>query len=489
MKKTLFIVAWLLMFISCQMEEKFSIAKDYPDQGVIIKGLVKNYDASSSTQIIRMGLNDFTKNAWNFSKSMIDGKGNFEFRFSIERPQEILLQLTTINTTLIAFPSDSIYIEIESRDDVQQELTYNAVSFFADRATTNNLIQEFLTSENEKNEGILQSDLEKESFKKYRLEKLKKDKRKLNDFIEKSTTKDPVFEYWATSHLSYKTADDLLTYPRLKNEENTSQYYTFLEQFEINDYNASICSAYGSFLDNYRLHLEKMLVDQSKKKEIQVKKTIETILTNTDGFAQDILMTQYFYNKMDAASDESLRPYYSVYYDSVSTKKYKQQLKEYHSILHGEEEVEINDRTTLIINKKVENILPAIAKRHKGKVIYVDMWGTWCIPCIKEMPMHKLLREKYKNKEIAFVYLGVNSQRKLWYKMIKNYEIDGDHFILTKKQFDYLDRLFYIDGIPHHFLMDKTGKVAIDLAPSPSQGEGKTLNNKLLKEINKLLNL
>lgn len=492
MKKALFIYAWLLMFISCQTEEGFSIAKNYPDKKVIITGLIKNYETATTGKFIRLGRNDFTKNAWDFSKARIADNGYFEFRFSIDRPQELLLQLTTTNATLLAFPSDSIFLELESNDFIQKQLHPKSISFSADRAETNTLIHHFLIAKHQDKESVLQTNVKNKSFKKYRLEKLKNDRENLEVFIEKQPIKDPVFEYWAKSYLKYKTAEDLLSYPRLKSDttmvKKNPNYYTFLREFEVNNYNASISSNYGSFLHQYKKYIEERVVDQTKKKERIIKETIDSILAKTDGFAQDVLMTQYFYDKIESPSEKYLKPYYSVYYDSVSTKNFKRQFKRQHTILHGEGEIIIDDKTNLIIKKEVTNILPSIAERHKGKVVYVDMWGTWCVPCIQEMPMHKLLRERYKNKEVVFVYLAVNSKRNLWYKMIQNFEIEGDHFLLTKEQYDYLDRLFYIDGIPHHFLMNKDGKVAIDLVPGPSKGVGQQLNGKLITEINKLLN-
>lgn len=43
--------------------------------------------------------------------------------------------------------------------------------------------------------------------------------------------------------------------------------------------------------------------------------------------------------------------------------------------------------------------------KFKGKVIYVDVWGTRCGPCIKEFEYHKGLKEKFKDKSVEFLYL------------------------------------------------------------------------------------
>jgi thiol-disulfide isomerase/thioredoxin len=44
----------------------------------------------------------------------------------------------------------------------------------------------------------------------------------------------------------------------------------------------------------------------------------------------------------------------------------------------------------------------------KGKVIFLNIWATWCAPCLKEMPDIQRLYEKVKSDKIAFVMLSVD---------------------------------------------------------------------------------
>ena len=47
----------------------------------------------------------------------------------------------------------------------------------------------------------------------------------------------------------------------------------------------------------------------------------------------------------------------------------------------------------------------------KGKVLYIDVWATWCGPCIKEFPYLKKLIEDYKDKISDYRKYGVPTSR------------------------------------------------------------------------------
>jgi len=45
----------------------------------------------------------------------------------------------------------------------------------------------------------------------------------------------------------------------------------------------------------------------------------------------------------------------------------------------------------------------------KGKVVVVDFWATWCVPCKKEIPEYVKLREKLKGLDVEFVGVTFDS--------------------------------------------------------------------------------
>src|SRR5262245_1118280 len=47
----------------------------------------------------------------------------------------------------------------------------------------------------------------------------------------------------------------------------------------------------------------------------------------------------------------------------------------------------------------------------KGKVVVVDFWATWCVPCKKEIPEYVKLREKLKGLDVEFVGVTFDSEK------------------------------------------------------------------------------
>ena len=119
----------------------------------------------------------------------------------------------------------------------------------------------------------------------------------------------------------------------------------------------------------------------------------------------------------------------------------------------------------------------------RGKYVYIDIWATWCVYCLKELPHLKKVEEEYKGKNVVFVSISEDNPEdiKKWKKMIKDKEMGGVQLIANKDTRVQLDSFFNISGIPRFIILDPNGKIVNADAPRPSDPDLSLLLDALLK--------
>ncbi|MGH9796245.1 MAG: TlpA family protein disulfide reductase [Candidatus Acidiferrales bacterium] len=98
-------------------------------------------------------------------------------------------------------------------------------------------------------------------------------------------------------------------------------------------------------------------------------------------------------------------------------------------------------------------------KQYRGKVVVLNFWATWCVPCREEMPMFVEAEKEYANRGVVFVAASLDDSqsRKKIPEFLSQYNI-GFPVWIGASSMD-LDDLKLGQGIPATAFLDREGRI------------------------------
>lgn len=107
-----------------------------------------------------------------------------------------------------------------------------------------------------------------------------------------------------------------------------------------------------------------------------------------------------------------------------------------------------------------------VLEKHKGKILIIDFWASWCKDCLLALPKTKELKEN--NPEVEFVYFSLDRSEEQWKKGLEKHGLDTEENYWFqqgwKNEFnDYID----LNWVPRFIVVDQKGNIAKYYAIAP----------------------
>ena len=115
------------------------------------------------------------------------------------------------------------------------------------------------------------------------------------------------------------------------------------------------------------------------------------------------------------------------------------------------------------------DMLARIIEPHKGKIVLIDVWGTWCAPCRQAMKDAQELYKRLKDYDVVYVYLANGSPESGWRSLIEEYNVKGDnvfHYNLPVSQQSEIELFLKVTGFPSFRIVDRQGNL-LDVNADP----------------------
>ena len=114
----------------------------------------------------------------------------------------------------------------------------------------------------------------------------------------------------------------------------------------------------------------------------------------------------------------------------------------------------------VFVNINEEQVtLKTILEAHKGKIIVIDVWASWCKDCILGLPNLKVLQEDYQ--DVVYLFLSMDKTQKRWKKSIKKYAVVGDHYFMPSGWKGAFSDFIDLDWVPRYMVIDGTGNITL----------------------------
>ena len=93
---------------------------------------------------------------------------------------------------------------------------------------------------------------------------------------------------------------------------------------------------------------------------------------------------------------------------------------------------------------------------HRGKVVFLNIWGTWCAPCVQEMPTMETLYQTYKNRKFEMMAISIDDGWEEINGFYKEHRLTLPSYIDPGHQ---VANLYKVNKYPETFLIDHNGNV------------------------------
>lgn len=112
-----------------------------------------------------------------------------------------------------------------------------------------------------------------------------------------------------------------------------------------------------------------------------------------------------------------------------------------------------------------------IALSHlKGSYVLVDLWASWCGPCIKAMPTIKKMSQKYADEEFQAISISLDQREEVWKRTNKQVDIQWINALDSNGIEGGLSMDLGVVSLPFYYLVDKEGKIlAINISLSDAE--------------------
>lgn len=463
----LVLATMLLAIVSCQSKEE---------------------DKTTLSGIIENPVNDFVLLSYNdqIDTAYLDTSGHFTFYPNIEKASYCKFVHGDEQVLMYMLPLDNIQLSLDYQE-FDESLIYEGSGAVAN----NYLIAAFLEHEKQEKSYVEQYSPGEDTF----VQNMDAAKAALSKLYEESeaqlasntayadflTTEKAKIDFsYATQMLNYESYHRYVSHNNsFKVSEN---FYSFINDLDLDNEALLDVNEFTDFLQSYlQFKSNEKIKEDSTLEKIEnywyiLPMQLAPELFNNEKIVEyleySIFKDQVYYSGIK--NTEKMQELFNQY---VSNVEYKNEID---SIIKIWDKVAVGKDAPDFTFTDIEGNSYSLSD-FKGKIVYIDVWATWCGPCRMEIPYLEKIEDELSGENIQFISVSIDDDKGAWEKWMNEKETKGLQLYAPGWQ-SSICQDWFIHSIPRFLLIGADGKIIDNNADRPS-GNIKDQLLELLSEI------
>lgn len=490
----LFIIA-ITSSLSSKEQTNYSKSFFKPDGYFEIQGKIKNYVLRKENQFITFRTFDIQGR---HKDTVILLNSNGAFNLLLFQPYAGDIQMSYSDTWLSLYIPAEKKIKLEINDSTwnSDQSKSGSINMPGQAGIVTKLIWDF------KNAFIKEvfkttvnwedSTINDEAAATIRVQRMKEELSFVKNYIAKNKITNANFINWVKNEIVYQAGFDIgftsFTSSRKKTLTD-QQLMKILKDVPVNNPSASHNSSYYRFLSllagdlSIIVNINPIYKDASKPYGMNpVPVYLKKVDAYSTGMAKELMYYHVYFSNSRKKTD-----YYQDRFRSVIKESFlkKQFIANKEKLLNPFQPFDLVERLRQYkVDDSIKARLINIFNAERENNVFIDFWGDWCIPCMKEMPYYPRFIDQFSESQASFLFFAVGTDEKSALEIKNRYGINGKFIVLNAIETNIMRNVLQFSGYPSHFVLQRASLVVDDNISRITSG-GKELDKNVVDKVRK----